>query len=125
MGPGIAIDAIDNKVYSPMDGYIKMMFPTKHAFCIVDDHRNECFIQIGTDSVEVNGEGFHAHRITGDSVKRGELLIEFDQDVLEKAHLDHHVVMCMTQLYAYDAILKDHNDVTARRSDVLELHKRK
>lgn len=34
MGPGIAIDSIDGKFYSPTDGEITMLFPTLHALGI-------------------------------------------------------------------------------------------
>ena len=38
----------------------------------------EILIHVGLNTVELNGEGFQYHVAMGDSVKKGDLLLEFD-----------------------------------------------
>ena len=45
----------------------------------------QLLIHIGMDTVNLKGKYFIAHAKTGDSVKKGDLLVEFDQNAIEKA----------------------------------------
>ncbi len=85
MGRGIAVKDPDGKVYSPFDGEITVFFPTKHAIGLKSDDGIELLIHVGMDTVKLNGEGFTAKADVGDKVKRGQLLLEFDSNVIKKA----------------------------------------
>ncbi len=85
MGRGIAVKNPEGKVYSPFDGEITVFFPTKHAIGLKSDDGVELLIHVGMDTVKLDGEGFTAKAEAGDKVKRGQLLLEFDPNVIKKA----------------------------------------
>lgn len=84
MGDGFAIVPSGNKVYSPVDGEIKVLFPTKHAVAVVTEEGLEILIHIGIDTVNLNGKGFEAHVKQDDKVKKGDLLLSFDLDLIRQ-----------------------------------------
>lgn len=83
LGDGFAIIPSGNKVYAPISGEIKILFPTLHAIAIETTEGLELLIHIGIDTVELKGEGFTAHVKLGDMVKQGDLLITFDKEVID------------------------------------------
>ena len=85
MGRGVAVKEPEGKVYAPFDGEITVFFPTKHAIGLKSDDGIELLIHVGMDTVKLNGEGFNAKAEVGDKVKRGQLLLEFDSNVIKKA----------------------------------------
>lgn len=78
MGDGLAIEPKEGKVYAPVDGVITTFFPTKHAIGISSNSGAEILIHVGMDTVSMDGKGFVAKKAQGDTVKKGELLLEFD-----------------------------------------------
>lgn len=87
IGKGIAIVPSTNKVVSPANGTILMVFPTNHALGIQLENGIELLIHIGIDTVKLKGEGFNAYVQEGQSVKVGDLLVEVDfESVREKGY---------------------------------------
>jgi glucose PTS system EIICBA or EIICB component len=84
LGDGFAVRPLDNKVYAPVSGVIRVLFPTKHAVAIKTDEGIEVLVHVGIDTVKLGGEGFEVYVQKGDSVKRGDLLITFDKKIVEK-----------------------------------------
>lgn len=87
LGGGFAIIPTDNKVYSPFDGEIISLYPTKHAIGLKDKNNNEVLIHIGIDTVLLQGEGFVLHVAQGDQVKSGQLLLEFDEALMKSKNI--------------------------------------
>lgn len=86
LGDGFGIVPADGKVYAPADGELAVLFPTKHAVAIKTETGLEVLVHVGIDTVNLNGEGFTAHKAQGDKVKKGDLLISFDKELVsEKA----------------------------------------
>ena len=96
MGDGIAIVPKDNIVYSPCDGELTMLFPTKHAFGIMMSNGVEVLVHIGMDTVNLNGVGFKSYKNKGDKVKHGDKIIEFDHKYLSNNDLDTTVMAIIT-----------------------------
>lgn len=96
MGKGVGIQAEEGKVYAPFDGTAEAVFPTGHAVGLTDADGNEFLIHIGIDTVKLNGQCFTVHVKQGDAVKKGDLLVEFDKDEIEKAGYDSTVIYILT-----------------------------
>lgn len=98
LGDGAAVLPEEGKVYAPADGVITSIFDTKHAICFTSSQGTEILIHIGVDTVNLQGKYFTAHVKDGDAVKRGQLLIEFDKEQIEKAGYDTVIPMIFTDL---------------------------
>lgn len=83
MGEGIAIKPAAGEVRAPFDGEVVTDFPTKHALGLTNDGGLEVLIHIGLDTVNLKGEGFTSHIATGDTFKKGDILLEFDMDYIK------------------------------------------
>ncbi len=88
MGLGAAVKNPDGKVYAPVDGEITVLFETKHAIGIRSAEGAEILIHVGLDTVKLNGEHFEAKVAQGDTVKKGQLLLEFDEAAIKAAGYD-------------------------------------
>jgi phosphocarrier protein FPr len=84
LGDGIAIDPIEETLYSPCDGKIIQIHSSKHALTIATPEGEEILIHIGIDTVGLKGEGFKTFVSEGDDVKRHDQLIVFDADLIAK-----------------------------------------
>lgn len=80
LGDGVAITNANDqiKIYSPIDGVVKSVFPTKHAYGISSTNGIEILIHIGIDSASLDGKGFISHVEQGANVQVGDLLATVD-----------------------------------------------
>ena len=84
IGDGLAIEPLEGKVVSPVDGKIVTIFPTNHAIGIATNNGLEILIHIGLDTVELDGAGFNRIIEKDTKVKKGDLLMEFDIDLIKE-----------------------------------------
>ena len=66
---------------APCDGKIVLLANTLHAVALEQDGV-QLLIHIGLDTVELDGKGFKPFIKNGDTVKKGDALIQFDRDYL-------------------------------------------
>ncbi|HWO96222.1 MAG TPA: glucose-specific PTS transporter subunit IIBC [Bacillus sp. (in: firmicutes)] len=83
MGDGFAIIPSEGTVVAPADGKIVNLFPTKHAIGIETTNGREILIHFGIDTVNLKGEGFNTLVSQGDTVKKGQKLLEVDLDFVK------------------------------------------
>ncbi|AWI06954.1 PTS glucose transporter subunit IIA [Clostridium drakei] len=107
LGDGFAVIPKGNKIYSPVDGKIKVLFPTKHAIAIVTDDGLEVLVHIGIDTVKLNGEGFTAHVKKEDKVKKGDLLLNFDSKVIKEKAKSIITPVIITNMNSVESISID------------------
>lgn len=84
MGDGIAVEPSEGVIRAPFDGEVATDFPTKHALGLLNEHGLEVLIHVGLDTVNLKGEGFTLHVKTGDTFKKGDVLLEFDLDYIKE-----------------------------------------
>ena len=101
LGKGVATIPEDGNIYAPADGTIDLMFDTLHAFSMTTTDGVELLVHIGLETVALKGEHFTAHKATGDSVKKGDLLISADLEALKGLGIDMitPMVVCNTGDY--------------------------
>lgn len=102
LGKGMAIIPTVGKVVAPADGTVEMIFDTKHAISMKSEAGAELLIHVGLDTVTLKGEHFTAHVESGQKVKAGDLMLEFDIEAIKAAGLDviSPVVICNTPDYS-------------------------
>lgn len=88
LGDGCAVIPSDGRIYSPVDGVISSVAETKHAYGITSDSGLELLIHFGLETVALKGEGFNVHVVSGDKVKRGDLIAEVNMDLLRSRGID-------------------------------------
>ena len=88
LGAGVGIVPAKGLVPAPFDGEIAMFFDTKHAIGLVSESGTELLIHVGINTVELQGKYFHALKESGDKVKAGDPLLEFDMDAIRAAGYD-------------------------------------
>ncbi|WP_248794714.1 phosphoenolpyruvate--protein phosphotransferase [Pseudomonas sp. MWU13-2105] len=80
MGPGLAIDPLNDCLYAPCDGEIIHIARTRHALTLRADNGAELLLHLGLDTVELQGEGFALLVEVGARVKNGQALLRIDLD---------------------------------------------
>lgn len=104
LGKGVGFNPTVGKVYSPINGVISTIFPTKHAVTILSDEGVEVLIHIGIDTVKLEGKFFTSHVSDGDKIKKGQLLVEFDIDGIKKEGYSLETPMVITNSDNYNEI---------------------
>lgn len=104
MGKGAAVKNPDGKVYSPVDGTVTVLFGTKHAIGIHADDGADILIHVGIDTVNLGGKYFDAKIAQGDTVKKGQLLLEFDPKGIQSEGYDTTTPVLVTNAFDYDKI---------------------
>lgn len=97
MGDGIGIVVEEGKVYAPFDASVEALFPTGHAMGL-SANGVELLIHIGINTVELDGRGFQAHVAQGDTVRKGDLLVTFDKEMIEKEGYETTVICVVTEM---------------------------
>lgn len=78
MGKGVAIEPTEGRIVSPVNGTVFSVSKSGHAIGLVSDTGTEMLIHIGIDTVKLKGKHFTPHAKAGETVKIGDLLMEFD-----------------------------------------------
>ena len=122
VGDGFAIKPAEGKVFSPVNGTVVTVFPTKHAIGIAADNGTEILIHIGIDTVNLKGEGFTSHIEQGDIVEQGQLLMEMDLDYIAKNASSIITPVVFTNLEEGQSIkLKKSGSIAAKDMDIMEI----
>lgn len=83
LGDGAAIEIEEDVICAPVDGVIRVLFETKHAFVIETKEGAEVLVHIGLDTVDLKGEGFQAIANIEDKVKAGDPIVKVDRNLVK------------------------------------------
>lgn len=102
LGPGIAIEPSEGRITAPADGSIDVMFETGHAVSMTTADGAELLIHVGIDTVNLKGQHYTAKCKSGDTVRKGDTLIEFDIDAIREAGYEvvTPVIVCNPDAFA-------------------------
>lgn len=105
MGSGVAINPTDTKVYAPFDGTVVTVLPSKHAVGLRSDDGVELLIHVGLDTVNLKGAPFTLHTEARARVKKGDLLLEFDPEVIRAGGYELVTPVIVTNSKKFDDVL--------------------
>lgn len=106
LGDGMAVIPSEGKVFAPFDGTVETIFDTKHALGLGSADGMELLIHVGINTVELNGRFFRAHVDSGQKIRRGDLLLEFDMNGIKEAGYDITTPVIITNTDDYPEIKK-------------------
>lgn len=119
MGKGIAIVPTDGKVYAPFDGVVEALYRTKHAIGLKAANGVEILIHIGVDTVSLKGKYFNAHIEQGQTIKAGDLLVNFDPEAITSAGYNTITSIVVTNMQQYGDVLTTATSGPIRESEPL------
>lgn len=121
LGKGVGIIPTGNRVVAPFDGTVTTFFETKHAIGITNQAGLEILIHVGIDTVNLKGENFQAYTKVDEAVKKGDLLLEFDQKGIEEAGYDSTTMVIVTNTDDYENVNCKTGQLTEELDVVIEV----
>ena len=76
----------------------------KHAIELTIDNGAEVNIHVGIDTVNLNGKGFESFVTDGKKVKRGDLLLKVDLDLIKQAGYEATTMVIITNKDSFSDI---------------------
>ncbi|MET3561411.1 PTS system beta-glucosides-specific IIC component [Enterococcus rotai] len=119
LGKGFAIEPIEGKVIAPFNGKIEAIFPTKHAIGLVSDTGIELLIHVGLNTVELKGQYFDTLVESGQTVKKGQVILNFDLEKIREAGYETQVPVVITNTPQYSSIELTTKGQLANNEEVL------
>ena len=97
LGDGVAIVPAGGKIYAPADCVVEMVMDTKHAVGLRTAAGNGILIHVGIDTVNLQGKYFDVHVSDGQSLKKGELIMDFDREKIMAEGYDTSACLIFTE----------------------------
>jgi phosphoenolpyruvate-protein phosphotransferase len=122
VGDGISIDPITPQLLAPCDGQVVQLHRAGHAVTIATEAGIEVLMHIGLDTVALKGQGFTPRVASGDAVRAGDTLIDFDADFIAthaKSLLTQIIVTARNGTVRLEA---GHGSVRAGEDVILRVH---
>lgn len=122
MGSGVAVKPTDNKVYAPFDGVVTTVIDSKHAIGLTSDTGIELLVHVGLDTVKLKGKPFKCHVVQGQSVKKGDLLLEFNAEEIEEAGYSLITPVIITNSFEFKSIQTEENNIVNVNDSLLKFN---
>lgn len=123
LGDGIAIIPTVGKLYAPFNGTVGMLFPTGHALGLISENGAELLIHIGMDTVQLDGKYFNIKTENNKTVKKGDLLIEFDIEKIKEAGYDITTPIVITNSGDYLDIVSMKDSIVNHGEELIKIIK--
>ena len=97
LGDGVAIVPSEGKIYAPCDALVEMVMDTKHAVGLRTAAGNGILIHVGIDTVNLQGKYYDVHVTDGQSIRKGDLIMDFDKDKIAAEGYDTSACLIFTE----------------------------
>ena len=104
LGEGVGIQPADSTVVAPVSGVLQTVAETGHAFGIKTDDGVEVLVQVGIDTVKMNGEGFDVKGKANEHVNAGDNLVVVDFDKVKEAGYSTTTLMTVLNTVAFASV---------------------
>lgn len=120
LGKGFAVVPSEGKVYAPFDGTLDLLYDAKHALGMTSSDGIELLVHVGLNTVELDGKYYTAHAKSGDTIKKGQLLLEFDISKIKEAGYDITTPVIVTNADNYkEAVVVKNGRVKAAEKAIV------
>lgn len=109
MGKGMAIEPTIGLVVAPFDAKVSTLLSSNHAIGLVSKEGVEVLIHVGMDTVQLGGTHFEAFVQQEDTVKKGDKLLSFDIDAIQKAGYKTTTPVVVTNTSDYLDVIPAHS----------------
>ena len=96
LGKCVGILPDNGKIYAPCDGKVSGIAETKHAVTFTASNGTSLLVHVGIDTVNLGGKGFTVLVKEGDTVQKGDQIMEADLDVIKNAGLSPMIIIAIT-----------------------------
>ena len=121
LGNGIAIEPENGEVKAPCDGVITNLVDSKHAVGIKSNDGFDILIHVGIDTVNLKGKFFEYHVQEGQKIKKGDVLITFDMEEINKQGYSLVTPMVISNTDEYSGINVIASDRVKSGDELLEI----
>lgn len=121
LGKGAVIFPSEGAVYAPFNGTVEALFPTKHAIGLRSDSGIEVLIHVGIDTVKLDGKYFEAFTEQGAHVEKGQKLISFEKEAIEKEGYKTQVMVVISNSDDYNEITLTAHGSADVKSQLVEI----
>lgn len=105
LGKGVVIMPTEGKLVAPVSGEISVFFPTGHAVAMETEDGTEILMHVGIDTVQLKGKHFYPKVAEGAQVEAGDLLLEFDMDMIKKEGYSLHTPVIISNSDDYSEVI--------------------
>ena len=121
LGKGAAIIPEKGVVYAPFDGKVDAVFETGHALGLVSEDGVELLVHVGIDTVNLKGKHFTPKKKSGDTMKKGDILLEFDIDKIKADGYDVTTPIIISNTDQFAKVKACEDKVVTKESKLLSV----
>lgn len=121
IGDGIAIEPTKGVLVAPFDGHVIHLIHSHHSLVLGHESGLELLVHIGVNTVSLQGKPFKPQVQSGDKVKTGQMLIEFDIAQIKAAGLSVITPIIVANGDLVAELRTNAGDVTANLDKLMEI----
>lgn len=121
LGKGAAIIPEKGVVYAPFDGKVDAVFETGHSLGLVSEDGVELLVHVGIDTVNLKGKHFTPKKKSGDTMKKGDILLEFDIDKIKADGYDVTTPIIISNTEQFAKVKACEDKVVTKESKLLSV----